>query len=217
MLRNQVWAHCSNCIVVHFQSSVLASSPCGVSSISHLLAPAPFTMAFAPRGSKLKGPSRSPKQSPYPSASASSHTPASKAKVSLSFDRVQTPPGRACDDACSVRSSSGSDSRCTFRPSGTAWYITAPNTRSSAPSLTIQGTEIICRKGYDLATAARQTSDALSTAQSNCSGMHLIHEDISYSQNAGLVTPAPREGQRFGASLHLADSSPRVRNRCTSS
>ncbi|KAL3133541.1 hypothetical protein ABBQ38_007392 [Trebouxia sp. C0009 RCD-2024] len=142
-------------------------------------------MAFAPRGSKI--PSRSPNQSPYRTASTSSHIPGSKAKISLSFDRVQTPSGKASDDACSVRSSCGSDGKSTFKPSGTAWT------------------------GDDLATASSQTPGTSDKhpAHNDCAGMHLIHENTSYSGNAGLVTPAPREGQKFTASLpQLEDSSP---------
>ncbi|KAL3148848.1 hypothetical protein ABBQ32_001724 [Trebouxia sp. C0010 RCD-2024] len=142
-------------------------------------------MAFAPRGSKI--PSRSPKQSPYRTASTSSHIPGNKAKISLSFDRVQTPSGKASDDACSVRSSCGSDGKSTFKPSGTAWT------------------------GDDSATASSQNPSIsdMHPARTDNAGMHLIHENTSYSGNAGLVTPAPREGQKFTASLpQLADTSP---------
>lgn len=67
----------------------------------------------------------------------------------------------------------------------------------------------ICRKGDDLATAGSQTpgtSYALPDAHGNVSGMHLIHEHTSYSQNDGLVTPAQKEGRRFGPSLQPAES-----------
>ena len=104
------------------------------------LKPQVVQMAFAPRGSK--GPNRSPKHSPYRTASAYSHTPSSRAKTSLSFDRVQIPSGKACDDACSVRSSCGSDSRNTFKPSSTSWYVRTHTTHFVCLSLNLQGTEI---------------------------------------------------------------------------
>ena len=171
-------------------------------------------MAFAPRGSS-KIPSRSPKQSPYRTASSSSHIPGSKAKMSLSFDRVQTPSGKTSDDACSVRSSCGSDGKSTFKSSGTAWYdmIWSQSSSMSAPVTDFQA---ICmhRKGDDLAAASSQTPGASDT-HGDCAGMHLIHENTSYSGNAGLVTPAPREGQKVTASLpQPEDSSSQVCNGC---
>lgn len=176
------------------------------------LEPQIVQMAFAPRGSK--GPGRSPKQSPYQTASASSHKPSSRAKTCLSFE---TPPGKACDDACSVRSSCGSDSRNTFKPSSTSWYVITHTTQLVCSVTDSQGTEsaCTCRRGDDLATAGSQTpgtSHAIPHAHGNLSGMHLIHEHTSYSQDDGLVTPAPKEGQRFRSNLQLESTSSQVCN-----
>lgn len=69
----------------------------------------------------------------------------------------------------------------------------------------------MCRTGDDSATASSQNPSIsdMHPARTDNAGMHLIHENTSYSGNAGLVTPAPREGQKFTASLpQLADTSP---------
>ena len=74
-----------------------------------------LSMAFAPRSNQ------GPRRSPYHAGSLASHTPSSKVKMSLSFDKAPRTPGAMLDDACSVQSSSGSDSRSRLRQPGTAW------------------------------------------------------------------------------------------------
>ncbi|DBA74264.1 hypothetical protein WJX77_008079 [Trebouxia sp. C0004] len=141
-------------------------------------------MAFAPRSSQ------GPRRSPYHAGSLPSHTPSSKVKVSLSFDKGPRTPGATLDDACSVQSSSGSDSRSRLRQPGTTW----------------KGDEVVATSSAT--PQADGTPDvAPSTFDSN-TGTYQEHDNTSLSLHSGLTTPASKEGQRQGFRAHNEGHNP---------
>ncbi|KAL0021946.1 hypothetical protein WJX79_010853 [Trebouxia sp. C0005] len=133
-------------------------------------------MAFAPRSSQ------GPRRSPYHAGSVASHTPSSKVKMSLSFDKAPRTPGAMLDDACSVQSSSGSDSRSRLRQPGTAW----------------KGDEVVATSS---ATPDGTSDIPPSTTHTN-TDTYQEHAHTSFSQHSGLTTPASKEGQRQGLVSH---------------